>query len=142
MALLVLAFLPDEQGVVWYSSPKRKTLYAILHGPQDWVQNAAVLALVQIATYLPQATKEIQWTLRESLKAIPERAPWKAVPAKPYCAFAFGLTSIMRLLPDMVQDERQKLTKLTEDLVLEQLRENDQYRVGFLASVALESDHI
>ncbi|MGK7925639.1 MAG: tetratricopeptide repeat protein [Spirulina sp.] len=103
-AALAIAYL--DTG--WKNSLRKQVLFDLARGPMDWTNEAAIIALMQLALEVEEAAIEILALFRELLGNIPEPG---------YCPYLYGLVSCSLYLPFIDDELRQHLER--EKAILE-----------------------
>ena len=95
---LAIAYL--DRG--WQNSLRKQVLFDLARGPMDWSIEAAIVALMQLALEVEEATIDILLLFRELLENIPSPG---------YCPYLYGLVSCSLYLPFIDDEFRQILER-------------------------------
>lgn len=86
----------------WQNSLRKKVLFDLARGPMDWTNEAAIIALMQLALENEEAEIDIIPLFQELFKNIPSPG---------YCPYLYGLICCSLYLPAIDDEFRQALEK-------------------------------
>lgn len=84
----------------WQNSLRKQVLFDLARGPMDWTNEAAIIALMQLALEMEEAAIDIILLFQELLKKIPTSG---------HCPYLYGLVCCSLYLPSIDEEFRQLL---------------------------------
>ncbi|MBP0019748.1 MAG: tetratricopeptide repeat protein [Cyanobacteria bacterium SBLK] len=96
----------------WQNSLRKKVLFDLARGPMDWTNEAAIIALMQLALEIEEASFDIIPLFQELFKNIPSPG---------YCPYLYGLICCSLYLPAIDDEFRQALEREKAILVTERV---------------------